>query len=132
MRMDCTKKQERKRIAQELHDEFAQVLTGLKLDLAAMGKQIAKGVATSQSELLEYLQSSTALVSDLIHLVRKVASSLRPSILDDLGLVPAWQWQAREFEARAGIPCETALSQNIHSGNSIRTGPPPCSESRRH
>ncbi len=113
LRMEHTKEEERKRIARELHDEFAQMLTGLKLDLAALGKQVAKGVSTSQPELIEKLQSMAALVDDSIHLVRKVASSLRPSILDDLGLVPALQWQAREFEARAGIPCETELSQNL-------------------
>ena len=113
VRLERTKEEERKRIARELHDEFGQRLTGLKLDLAVLGKQLAKGTATSQPELIEKLQSMTALVDDSIQLVRKVASSLRPSILDDLGLVQALQWQAREFEARAGIPCETALSQNL-------------------
>lgn len=113
VRMERTKEEERKRIARELHDEFAQLLTGLKLDLAALGKQLVKGAATSQPELIEKLQSMTTLVDDSIQLVRKVASSLRPSILDDLGLVPALQWQAREFEARAGIPCETELSPNL-------------------
>jgi hypothetical protein len=77
--------------------EFAQLLTGLKLDLASVGKQLAKGVATSQS-----IGSQGRLL-------------LRPSILDDLGLVPALQWQAREFEARAGFPCETKLCQNLSS-----------------
>jgi two-component system sensor histidine kinase UhpB len=113
VRLERTKEEERTRIARELHDEFGQLLTGLKLDLAALGKQLAKGAATSQPELIEKLHSMTALVDDSIQLVRKVASSLRPSILDDLGLVPALQWQAREFEARAGIPCETALSPNL-------------------
>ncbi len=113
LRMEHTKEEERKRIARELHDEFGQMLTGLKLDLAALGKQVAKSVTMPQPELIEKLQSMAALVGDSIHLVRKVASSLRPSILDDLGLVPALQWQAREFEARAGIPCETELSQNL-------------------
>jgi len=113
LRLEHTKEEERKRIARELHDEFGQLLTGLKLDLAVLGKQLAKGVATSQPELIEKLHSMAALVDDSIQLVRKVASSLRPSILDDLGLVPALQWQAREFEARAGIPCETALSPNL-------------------
>jgi two-component system sensor histidine kinase UhpB len=113
LRLEHTKEEERKRIARELHDEFGQLLTGLKLDLAVLGKQLAKGAATSQPELIEKLHSMAALVDDSIQLVRKVASSLRPSILDDLGLVPALQWQAREFEARAGIPCETALSPNL-------------------
>ncbi len=113
LRLEHTKEEERKRIARELHDEFGQLLTGLKLDLAALGKQLVKGAATSQPELIEKLHSMTTLVDDSIQLVRKVASSLRPSILDDFGLVPALQWQAREFEARAGIPCETALSPDL-------------------
>jgi len=113
LRMEHTKEEERKRIARELHDEFGQLLTGLKLDLAVLGKQLAKGMATSQPEVIEKLHSMATLVDDSIQLVRKVASSLRPSILDDLGLVPALQWQAREFEARAGIPCETALSPEL-------------------
>lgn len=113
VRMERTKEEERKRIARELHDEFGQLLTGLKLDLATLGKQLAKGAAMPQPELIEKLQSMTSLVDDSIQLVRKVASSLRPSILDDFGLVPALQWQAREFEARAGIPCETVLSPDL-------------------
>ncbi|MEO6545391.1 MAG: PAS domain-containing protein [Nitrospiraceae bacterium] len=113
LRLERTKEEERKRIARELHDEFGQRLTGLKLDLATLCKQLTKGTAMSQPELIEKLQSMAALVDDSIQLVRKVASSLRPSILDDFGLVPALQWQAREFEARAGIPCETALSADL-------------------
>lgn len=88
-------------------------MTGLKLDLATLGKQLVKGAAIPQPELIEKLQSMTSLVDDSIQLVRKVASSLRPSILDDFGLVPALQWQSREFEARAGIPCETVLSPDL-------------------
>jgi signal transduction histidine kinase len=46
-----------------------------------------------------------------------VAADLRPSILDDLGLIPALQWQAREFEARAGFPCETELASDLVQRN---------------
>ena len=113
VRLEHTKEEERKRIARELHDEFGQLLTGLKLDLASMGKQLAKGLAPSQPALLEKLQSMAALVDDSIQLVRKVASSLRPSILDDFGLVAALQWQAREFEARSGVPCAMELNQDL-------------------
>ena len=107
LRLERTKEDERKRIARELHDEFGQLLTGLKLDLSSLGKQLL------QPDLIEKLDSIVALVDDSIQAVRKVASSLRPSILDDLGLVPALQWQAREFEERVGIQCETMLSRDL-------------------
>jgi len=113
LRLEQTKEQERKRIARELHDEFGQLLTGLKLDLTSLAKQLAKNASTSNPEWTGKLQSMVALVDDSIHFVRKVASSLRPSLLDDLGLAAALQWQAREFEARAGIPCETVLSPDL-------------------
>jgi two-component system, NarL family, sensor histidine kinase UhpB len=111
--LECVKEDERKRVARELHDEFGQLLTGLKLDLASLGKRLARDAALSRPELMERLQIMTTLVNDSIQLVRRVASDLRPSVLDDLGLIPALQWQAREFEARAGFPCETALSQDL-------------------
>lgn len=112
-RLECAKEDERKRVARELHDEFGQLLTGLKLDLASLSKRLARDAAPSRLELMEKLQSMTTLVNESIQLVRRVASDLRPSVLDDLGLIPALQWQAREFEARAGFPCETALSQDL-------------------
>jgi len=113
MRLEHTREDEQKRIARELHDEFGQILTGLKLDLSWLGKQLAKNDAAMQLHVMDKLQAMTALVNDSIQLVRRVASDLRPSILDDLGLVPALQWQAREFESRAGVPCETALDSNL-------------------
>jgi two-component system sensor histidine kinase UhpB len=112
VRMERAKEEERKRIARELHDEFGQALTGLKLDLTSLGKRFAKEGGASL-DLIERLQSMVASVDDSIQLVRKVASSLRPSVLDDLGLIPALQWQAREFEARAGIPCKAELSAQL-------------------
>ena len=112
VRMERAKEEERKRIARELHDEFGQVLTGLKLDLTSLGKRFANGGGASP-DLIERVQSMVASVDDSIQLVRKVASSLRPSVLDDLGLIPALQWQAREFEARAGILCEAELSPQL-------------------
>jgi two-component system sensor histidine kinase UhpB len=112
-RLECAKEDERKRVARELHDEFGQLLTGLKLDLTSLGKQLARDATLSRPDLMEKVQRMSTLVNDSIQVVRRVASDLRPSMLDDLGLIPALQWQAREFEARTGVPCETALSQDL-------------------
>jgi two-component system, NarL family, sensor histidine kinase UhpB len=111
-RMELAKEEERKRIARELHDEFGQMLTGLKLDLSSLSRDLAKAGGAS-ARLISRLQTMAESVDDGIHLVRKVASSLRPSVLDDLGLIPALQWQVREFEVRAGIPCVFELSERL-------------------
>jgi signal transduction histidine kinase len=76
--------QERRAIARELHDEVGQSLAALRLDIAPM-----KTVA--------------AAVERIIEEVRRIALSLRPSMLDDLGLVPALEWQAREVTAKSGV-----------------------------
>lgn len=110
LQLEHTREDERKRIARELHDEFGQLLTGLKLDLSWLSKQVEREAAALPTPVMDKLQAMTKLVNDSIQLVRRVASDLRPSILDDLGLIPALQWQAREFEARAGFPCETSLA----------------------
>lgn len=110
LQLEHTREDERKRIARELHDEFGQLLTGLKLDLSWLSKQVEREATALPTPVMDKLQAMTKLVNDSIQLVRRVASDLRPSILDDLGLIPALQWQAREFEARAGFPCETSLA----------------------
>jgi two-component system sensor histidine kinase UhpB len=112
-RLESVKEEERRRIARELHDEFGQLLTGLKLDLSSLGKQLARDGVSSRPEVMEKLEGMAMLVDNSIQLVRKLASSLRPTILDDLGLIPALQWQAREFEARAGFPCEIVMSEDL-------------------
>ena len=111
LQMEHTKEEERKRIARELHDEFGQLLTGLKLDLSSLGKQLGKH--PGNLKFVAKVESLSALVDDSIQSLRRVASSLRPSVLDDFGLLSALQWQAREFEARTGIPCETTLASDL-------------------
>jgi two-component system sensor histidine kinase UhpB len=117
LQLEHTREDERKRIARELHDEFGQLLTGLKLDLSWLSKQVAKEAVALPTPVMDKLKAMTGLVDDSIQLVRRVAADLRPSILDDLGLIPALQWQAREFEARAGFPCETELASDLVQRN---------------
>ncbi|HTH50542.1 MAG TPA: sensor histidine kinase [Pyrinomonadaceae bacterium] len=90
---------EQKRIAREIHDELGQTLTGLKLDIHLIRKR-TNGDAVSTE--LEELSSK---VDSTIGIVRRIASDIRPSILDDFGLVAAIEWQAAEFERKTGVPC---------------------------
>jgi signal transduction histidine kinase len=86
------REQERARIASEIHDELGQALTFLKLELA-------------QAATNDHNRRFPQLVDDIIVSVRRIASELRPQMLDDLGLAPALEWQARNFEARTHVKC---------------------------
>jgi len=92
------REEEQKRIAREIHDELGQMLTGLKLDIHLMKKKVGAGMPTDLDDL-------SSQVDATISSVRRIASELRPSILDDFGLIPALEWQAGEFESKFGIDC---------------------------
>jgi len=83
---------ERRDIARELHDEVGQLLTGLLLRIEGRGG----GGGSMKDEL-------TAVVKDLIDRVRNLSMNLRPSMLDDLGLLSALTWQIDRFRAQTGI-----------------------------
>ena len=81
-------------ISRELHDEVGQMLTALRLELGNL--EMLRDCRNSEFE--EHMADSKALAERTLRTVRDIAMGLRPSMLDDLGLVPAIEWQAREFE----------------------------------
>jgi signal transduction histidine kinase len=99
------REEERTRIAREIHDEFGQALTALRIDLS----WCAKRLPPEPPILAEKASNMIALVDDTIQLVRRVATELRPGLLDDLGLVAALEWQVEDFCRRTGIDCNLAL-----------------------
>src|SRR5262249_46031221 len=96
-RIDTVREEERTRVARELHDELGQLLTILKLDLAWVHGKLGR------SQLRKKMKDIIAHVDDTIGRVRRISAELRPSILDDLGLGPAIEWQASEIQRRSGI-----------------------------
>lgn len=89
---------ERRAISRELHDEVGQSLSGVLLEMANLSKQIrGSEQASSQAEEIKRLLEGS------IRVVRNMALLLRPSMLDDLGLVPALEWQAREASKRGRV-----------------------------
>ena len=90
---------ERTRIAREIHDELGQQLTGLKMDISWLSKKISNGSPEINQKMTEALQ----LIDETVKTVRRIATQLRPSILDDLGLISAMEWQSEEFEKRFKI-----------------------------
>jgi signal transduction histidine kinase len=91
---------ERKSISRELHDEVGQMLTALRMEL----RNLQELRQASAKEFDEHLDETKQLSEQALRAVRHIAMGLRPSMLDDLGLGPAVQWQAREFSRRSGVP----------------------------
>ncbi len=95
------REEDRARIARAVHDELGQALTGLKMDLAWLQKH----TGPKQRDLLQKFRDMSDLVDTTIQGVRRIATELRPGMLDDLGLVPAMEWQLQEFQKRSEIRC---------------------------
>ncbi len=93
---------ERKRIAQELHDEMGQALTAIRLDLEAVTRALAP---ETPSRTRQRLTEATWLVEELLTQIRDLALALRPGMLDDLGIVPTLSWYLTEYAQRTGVKC---------------------------
>jgi signal transduction histidine kinase len=102
------REQEKIKIAREIHDELGQQLTGLKMDVSWLSKKLSPGDVVLQQKTKEIL----ALLDETVKSVRRIASELRPGLLDDLGLVAAMEWQSEEFEKRSGIQTHFNSSVN--------------------
>ncbi len=100
--LQSIREEERTRIAREIHDELGQQLTVLKIDVC----WIQKRIATEEKHIQEKLLSVLTVIDETVRTIRRIASDLRPGILDDLGLVAALEWQSQEFEKRTGTKCE--------------------------
>lgn len=87
---------ERRRIARELHDHLGQSLTGLQFMLEAVKQQ----VQPAQKAALQDIQNA---VTEIIGHVREMSLNLRPSMLDDLGLIPTLKWHIERFTTQTGI-----------------------------
>ena len=109
-RLESVREEERTRIAREIHDELGQELTGIKLDLAGLSRRLSES-ATADSSLEEKLRSISTTVDSTIRQVQRIATELRPRILDDLGLTTAIEFHAREFEQRTGVTCALEFDQ---------------------
>ncbi|MFN8179658.1 MAG: MASE1 domain-containing protein [bacterium] len=120
-RVQEVREQERTRMAREVHDELGQALTGLKMELGWVAKQLAAVTDDERKSLAGRVRESTQLIDEMIDSVRRIASDLRPGVLDDLGLVAAIEWQARDFERRTGIVCDVAAVNDVPLDRDVAT-----------
>src|SRR5215472_1215527 len=100
--------QERRSIARELHDEVGQALEALLVDLG----RLSKLPPANEQAMRERISSLKSLAENSVKTVRDIALLLRPSMLDDLGLIPALEWQAREVSRRPGIKVDVT-AENV-------------------
>jgi len=100
------REEERSAIAREIHDELGQVLTSLKMNLIFVDKKIStNGGEINVPALHKEISGMTSVIDDSVKRVRKIITELRPEMLDQLGLISALEWQAKEFITKSGIDC---------------------------
>ena len=100
-RIQSIREEERAVIAREIHDDLGQNLTVLKIRLALLCDQNPEIKQDSRPVLL--------LIDQIVERVQTISAKLRPGMLDELGLIPAIEWQSQDFQQSTGILCECRL-----------------------
>jgi PAS domain S-box-containing protein len=95
------------RLARELHDELGQALTAIKIDLIRLRSQLKNPIPPVTALIESLLHSADTTIES----VQRIMTELRPAILDDLGLIPAIEWQVGQFRKRTGIECDLVLPE---------------------
>ncbi|HKE22559.1 MAG TPA: sensor histidine kinase [Bryobacteraceae bacterium] len=99
--------EERKSISRELHDEVGQMLTALRMELRSL-----QDLRTApEDQFSDHVGTAKRLAEQSLRALRDMAMGLRPSMLDDLGLGSALQWQARQFAKQTGIPVNVQIDR---------------------
>jgi PAS domain S-box-containing protein len=109
--LQAAREEEGTRIAREIHDELGAVLSSLRWDLEGVDEALSELV--DQAKLQEPRKKIAAMIrltETTFNTVRRIASELRPVVLDTLGLVPAIEWHARQFQQRTGIVVQCDLT----------------------
>lgn len=101
--------EERRSISRELHDEIGQMLTGLRMEF----RSLARMYNAPAHEFQAKIDQGKVLLDQALQSVRDIAMGLRPSMLDDLGLEAALQWQARDFCRRHDIPVNVKVDARL-------------------
>jgi len=116
--LQYVREEERIRIAREVHDELGQSLTGLKLELTWLANRLPLKLKPLHTKT----RSMAERIDETIHAIRRIATELRPGLLDTAGLLPALEWQANEFQNQTGIQCrvkaairETRWDQDLNT-----------------
>ena len=117
-RLRDAQEEERRVLSRELHDEVGQTLSAVLVDAANLARHIPAEDATAK----EYLENIRTHASSSVNSIRDISLLLRPSMLDDLGLIAALEWQAREVSRRGGVKVRVVAESVPESlGDAVRT-----------
>jgi PAS domain S-box-containing protein len=109
-RLQTVREEERGHVAREIHDVLSQELTCIKMDLAWLGRRLPEPLGPDKvGLLLEKVEELKGEADVAIQTVQKIATELRPVVLDCLGLCAAVEWQVRNFQERTGIVCDSRV-----------------------
>lgn len=103
--LTTAREEEARRISRELHDELGSVLTVMKWQLDGLSAALAGGGEIDRTDLAARLRDLASMAQENIGAVNRLATSLRPGIVDGPGLAAAIAAQAREFESRTRLAC---------------------------
>jgi PAS domain S-box-containing protein len=103
--LQSAREEERAHIAREIHDELGGLLAALKMDTSWLAKKLSSKELAQKSKV----SSMNRMIDEAIQTVRKITTDLRPSILDNLGLLAAIEWKVNEFCEHSGIRCALSL-----------------------
>ncbi len=108
-RIEQVREEERAALARELHDELGQGLTALQIDLAWLDVHLRTAGPADLPVLRDKIANLVPRAERLIETTQAISSTMRPGVLDDLGLVAAVEWLAADFEKRTGLACVATL-----------------------
>ena len=97
------REEEKAGIAREIHDDLGGTLTAIKMEIYWLARGLPAG--KESAPLLDRIESMSQLLDNAVGVTRRVITELRPTILDDLGLLAALEWQAAQFQKRTGVEC---------------------------
>lgn len=105
-RLQQIREEERTSIAREIHDEFGQVLTALKMNLTILGNEVKNpGKRLKRAEIIDEVNNMNKIIDNTVHHVRVFTNKLRPDVLDNFGLIEALDAHIEEFRELYNLKC---------------------------
>ena len=109
--LEAAREEERRDLARTLHDEIGQLLTGIRLEVSGAVEKFRQIGTPAEFPIVDRLQAAVGLVDLSIATVQRVATALRPPVLEHLGLMSAIKWEAALFGSRTGIRCRVSAGK---------------------
>ncbi len=104
-RLQKVREEERTAISREIHDELGSSLTAIKIQASLIGNKLK----SDERLLAEKITSVLTIIDRMAEAIHRISAKLRPGILDELGLLPAIEWQCQEFAVQTGIKCSCEM-----------------------